>query len=425
MPFIVVERDGRFCVYTEDGQGSGKPIGASHGCHDTREEAMAQMRALYANVPEARPKKGTGEPEVKAVAAPVEFKADDQGALRAVFSVFDVVDHDGDIVRKSAFAVADGREIPLCWSHDWSRPVGKGVIKVGADRAIFDGRFFLSTDDGRNAYETAKAMGNLQEFSWGFRVPADGQEIIPFGGEQVREITKAEVFEVSCVLKGAGIGTGILALKERWTSAYIADLPDSAFAVVTSDGDRKLPHHNADGALDLPHLRNALSRLPQADLSPEDEAKAQRHLEAHARSAGIGDTGKADDDPAELKHPANLRRGQMARARELAAELLSLFGAHEAEEAPTDDGKSADLPLATAGERLADDLAGYVARLVAAPDEDLRKDRDALAGFARRLSAQAGEVERSLDRATKAQDADPQELRRQYQELVARLGLPS
>jgi hypothetical protein len=79
----------------------------------------------------------------------------------------------------------------------------------------------------------------------------------------------------------------------EWDTAYINDLPDSAFAVIlpggTKDSEgkttprslRKLPHHAADGSVDAPHLRNALSRAPQTDLTPAQERKAESHLEAH------------------------------------------------------------------------------------------------------------------------------------------------
>lgn len=52
MPFVIKQRGDEHCVYTqgEDGEAKGDP----HGCHPTREKALAQMRALYANVPEAR-----------------------------------------------------------------------------------------------------------------------------------------------------------------------------------------------------------------------------------------------------------------------------------------------------------------------------------------------------------------------------------
>jgi hypothetical protein len=89
-------------------------------------------------------------------------------------------------------------------------------------------------------------------------------------------------------------------LKEaEWDTAYINDLPDSAFAVISKGGTkddqnktvprtlRHLPHHKTDGSLDIPHLRNALARLSQTDLSAEEHAEAKRHLCAHAKESDI------------------------------------------------------------------------------------------------------------------------------------------
>jgi hypothetical protein len=69
----------------------------------------------------------------------------------------------------------------------------------------------------------------------------------------------------------------------EWTAAYINDLPDSAFACI-DDAGRHYPHHDAGGDLDLPHLRNALSRVAQEDTTSCGVA----HLRAHAEAADIG-----------------------------------------------------------------------------------------------------------------------------------------
>jgi hypothetical protein len=61
-------------------------------------------------------------------------------------------------------------------------------------------------------------------------------------------------------------------------------LPNSSFAVVDANGVGHLPYKHADGSIDLPHLRNALARLNQTQLSPADKAKAKAKLEAAARA---------------------------------------------------------------------------------------------------------------------------------------------
>jgi HK97 family phage prohead protease len=64
-PWRVFEQEGRFCVYKLDGDGN--KTGDSLGCHDTREEAEAQRRALYASESGDEGMKPTGQPGGMAV----------------------------------------------------------------------------------------------------------------------------------------------------------------------------------------------------------------------------------------------------------------------------------------------------------------------------------------------------------------------
>lgn len=149
--------------------------------------------------------------KTKHITAPITLKADGDGAgtISAVFSTFNTIDSDGDVVMPTAFT--EGQEVPLCWSHDWSNPVGKGVIRVQPDRAVFEGEFWLDTFDGEQAYRKVKRAGTIQEFSWGFRVL--DSEPGTFEERAVRFIKRAEVFEVSPVLVGANRSTYTLDIK--------------------------------------------------------------------------------------------------------------------------------------------------------------------------------------------------------------------
>ena len=88
--------------------------------------------------------------------------------------------------------------------------------------------------------------------------------------------------------------------KAEMSTASINDLPDSAFAAIEPGGKkvdgkteprslRHLPFKNADGSVNLPHLRNALARLNQTQIGAGLKAEAKRKLEAAARAAGVGD----------------------------------------------------------------------------------------------------------------------------------------
>jgi HK97 family phage prohead protease len=99
-------------------------------------------------------------------------------------------------------------------------------------------------------------------------------------------------------------------IKQEWTSQYINDLPDSAFAMVYTNEagqkERKLPHHNSDGSLSMPHLRNALARLPQVEGDPQDEKdRAERHLERHAQDEEIGERGENEESMRKMRRNGN------------------------------------------------------------------------------------------------------------------------
>jgi hypothetical protein len=75
--------------------------------------------------------------------------------------------------------------------------------------------------------------------------------------------------------------------KALWPTAYVNDLPDSAFLYVEpggkKDGDgktvprtlRHFPYKDKDGKIDLPHLRNAIARIPQASIPGDMKEKLQ------------------------------------------------------------------------------------------------------------------------------------------------------
>src|SRR3990167_5294893 len=147
--------------------------------------------------------------EDKWITADLEFKDEASGTVQAAFSVFNTIDSDGDVVKPSAFK--DGQEVPMVWSHKWDNPIGKGTVKVSRKQAVFDGAFFLDTDAGMEAYKTGKNMGNLQEWSFGFRIleAEDGE----FEDRGVQFLKKLELFEVSPVRVGANRETRTVAIK--------------------------------------------------------------------------------------------------------------------------------------------------------------------------------------------------------------------
>ena len=158
------------------------------------------------------------EKEIKAI--DFELKDDAEGKVSAVFSVFNSLDSDGDVVLpgsiKSGFKSGD---VPMVWAHKWDMPIGKGRIEEDEGKATFNGQFFLDTDSGQEAYKIVKNMGDMQQWSFGYRV--NDAERAPFksanSDEEVdaRYLKDLTVFEVSPVLVGANQETYTMAIKSN------------------------------------------------------------------------------------------------------------------------------------------------------------------------------------------------------------------
>lgn len=139
--------------------------------------------------------------------ARVEIKDETKGEVEAVFATLNVVDKDGDVTQKGAYD--EGATVVIsAYNHkSWegALPVGTGTIHEVGEEVILKGRFFLNTQAGREHFEVVKALGEKQEWSYGFNVAdsAPGEH----EGKSVRMLKRMEVHEVSPVLRGAGVGT--------------------------------------------------------------------------------------------------------------------------------------------------------------------------------------------------------------------------
>jgi HK97 family phage prohead protease len=166
------------------------------------------------------------EKEIKNINFEMKEESDKTGEVKAVFSVFNDVDSDGDVVVPGAVKSGfKGGSVPMVWSHKWDMPIGKGSISQDNDMATFTGEFFMDTESGKEAYNLVKSMGDLQQWSFGFRVNAaeygkfqkDGKD-----EEDVRYLKDLSVYEVSPVLVGANQETFTMAIKsDKETEAKI------------------------------------------------------------------------------------------------------------------------------------------------------------------------------------------------------------
>ena len=167
------------------------------------------------------------ESERKALIA-VEVKDADKGIVTAKFAELDVKDHDGDIIESGAFG--DQKVRVSSFGHaSWfdGLPVGKGTIHEKGNDAIADLGFFMDTQIGREHFGVIKGLGDLGEWSFGFDIK---EQATPDEDQRqkgvVRILKKLIVHEVSPVLKGAGLNTGTLSVKEKTEEAKLEAEPN-------------------------------------------------------------------------------------------------------------------------------------------------------------------------------------------------------
>lgn len=239
--------------------------------------------------------------------APAQLKLGVAGEVVVAFAQIGVVDRDNDLTEPGAFPT---KSVPMsAYGHSsWmgELPTGKGDIREEGGWALFSGAFFMETDQGRNTHQTVKDMGPLQEWSYGY-LPTD-YEFVERDGKTVRILKKVDVFEISPVLIGAGIGTHTRGIK---TAALGAGLPfaehlalglEQVKAITTRSKDRAdfrakdgrtLSKADRDRLGELAtELESAFSEirgfLDESD--PERSAASAHHVEAlleEARFLGV------------------------------------------------------------------------------------------------------------------------------------------
>lgn len=163
---------------------------------------------------------------------------------------------------------------------------------------------------------------------------------------------------------------GVMVLDAEWTTAEKNSLPDSSFLLILSGGKkddkgktvprslRKFPVKNSEGAVDLPHLRNALSRIPQSDISQSEKGRlmkqARAMLENEKEDSGdsfVTDDVTNEDNPYSIKEMDGMWfvfkdedgkvMGEHKTKEEAAAQVAALYAAEEDEERHSSQSGSA------------------------------------------------------------------------------------
>jgi phage head maturation protease len=171
----------------------------------------------------------------------VQLKAlDDAGHGLARIATLSAIDHDNDTYAPGAFAGEGGKGqwVQILAAHDWSRvSLGKARVYEDGDAALAELHLNLGHQAGRDWHAALKfdldgcceGAPPVQEWSYGFAILDSSQETRD--GERVRVLKRLEVFEVSPVVRGAGLGTGTLAIKTTDQPRAFGDQIDAAIAL--------------------------------------------------------------------------------------------------------------------------------------------------------------------------------------------------
>lgn len=133
-------------------------------------------------------------------------------------------------------------------------------------------------------------------------------------GELVAELIRA-VRDGEAAPTEAAVAAVEAVIGAVWSTAFINDLPDSSFLHIESGGEkdsegkttprslRHFPYKDAEGKVDLPHLRNAIARAPQASLpdgvKTRVQERARRILERMNEAALEAAEAEAEGPPAD------------------------------------------------------------------------------------------------------------------------------
>ena len=117
-----------------------------------------------------------------------------------------------------------------------------------------------------------------------------------------------------------------------WTTAHVNDLPDGAFLYIAPGGEvedgktkprslRFFPFKDEKGEIDLPHLRNAIARIPQStapgltkDKMRELQEKARELLRAESEDMAETDEDREEREKAEAKEKAEAEAKEKEKA---------------------------------------------------------------------------------------------------------------
>ena len=314
------------------------PIVLEDGTAEDQEQAAAVCYSMWREAREEG--KMTGKQMERKTFSGIVTKADEeQGVVEAFFAVFGNVDQGKDIVHPGAFAktfAERGGKVKVLDNHQTDsimRAIGKPLVlkEVGRDELPGDlllqnpdatgGAFarvqmLMDTPEGKGAFVRLRDKA-VTEWSFGYdALDFDFSTEKQNGGDvNVRNLRQVKLYEISPVLFAMNEATITVSAKSDgdpeaeddkavWSTAFVNDLPDGSFLYIAPGGEkdedgktvprnlRYFPYKDASGKVDLPHLRNAIGRIPQSNAPGLTDAKKEA-LQERARRLLEKEQGKA------------------------------------------------------------------------------------------------------------------------------------
>lgn len=212
-------------------------------------------------------------------------KMDEAGTGRARIAQLAAIDSDGDTYAPGAFSWKEGggQWVQMIPAHDRrSMPFGKAWLHETDGWAVADFTLNLASQAGKEwhaalSFDLSKGRP-VQEWSYGFQVMDAGYE--QRDGNRVRVLKRLDVDEISPVLRGAGVGTGTLAIKALKDAAFaplITQLGELAGALATDPSSL-----TATGRKQLADIHLAIGKA----LAPDTDRSAQELAATDTALAG-------------------------------------------------------------------------------------------------------------------------------------------
>lgn len=204
------------------------------------------------------------------IVAPIEIKeTKPDGSFTGYAAVFNNVDLGRDVIMPGAFrqvkTTRDG-QVRIAMNHDLRKLAGKATYSQDAHGLRVEGQLTLGVGYVKDAYELMKA-GVLDGLSVGFDILPDGADWEERGGDYVRIINSAELWEFSLVPFGMNPQALVDSVKAATTRDFEAQLRGLGYSqreakALASGGFKSLGHR--DGGLDSETLADQLKNLTRA-----------------------------------------------------------------------------------------------------------------------------------------------------------------